>query len=41
MSTFKVNIDGKLGVVKDPFGKQGAPKYLTATLPLDGYGEHC
>jgi predicted chitinase len=37
-SAKKVNIGGKLGIVKDPFGKQGQPQYLGATLPLDGYG---
>jgi VCBS repeat-containing protein len=31
----KVNVGGKLGIVKDPFG---AAQYLGATLPLDGYG---
>jgi hypothetical protein len=29
---------GKLGVIKDPFGKLGAPEFIAATLPLDGYG---
>ena len=33
-----VNVGGKLGIVKDPFGKKGAPQYLGATEPLDGYG---
>ena len=37
-SAKKVAVGGKLGIVKDPFGKQGAPEYLAATLPLDGYG---
>ncbi|MFN7858070.1 MAG: hypothetical protein ACK5OA_16140 [Acidovorax sp.] len=37
-SAKKVAQGGKLGVVQDPFGKLGAPKYLGATLPLDGYG---
>ncbi|MEQ1526082.1 MAG: matrixin family metalloprotease [Gallionella sp.] len=34
----KVAIGGKLGIIADPFGKQGEAKYLGATLPLDGYG---
>ncbi|MDP3806284.1 hypothetical protein, partial [Hydrogenophaga sp.] len=29
---------GKLGIVRDPFGLQGQPTYLGATLPRDGYG---
>ena len=29
---------GKLGFVKDPFGKLGEPVFMGATLPLDGYG---
>jgi hypothetical protein len=33
----RVAAGGKLGVVKDPFGKLGVPEYLGATLPLDGY----
>jgi len=37
-SAKKVAVGGKLGIVKDPFGKQGSPEYLGATLPLDGYG---
>jgi hypothetical protein len=37
-SAKKVAVGGKLGIVKDPFGKQGEPEYLGATLPLDGYG---
>ena len=37
-SAKKVAVSGKLGIVQDPFGKLGAPKYLGATLPLDGYG---
>ena len=37
-SAKKVAAGGKLGIVQDPFGKLGAPKYLGATLPLDGYG---
>jgi len=37
-SAKKVNVGGKLGIVKDPFGTQGQPQYLGATLPLDGYG---
>lgn len=31
----QVNVGGKLGIVQDPFG---TPKYLGASLPLDGYG---
>jgi len=34
-SAKKVNVGGKLGIVKDPFGK---PEFIGATLPLDGYG---
>ncbi|MHB8166398.1 MAG: Ig-like domain-containing protein, partial [Sulfuricella sp.] len=34
-SARKVNVGGKLGIVKDPFG---TAEYLGATLPLDGYG---
>ncbi|MFN0318260.1 MAG: Ig-like domain-containing protein, partial [Burkholderiales bacterium] len=34
-SAKSVNVGGKIGVVKDPFG---AAQYLGATLPLDGYG---
>ncbi len=34
-SAKKVNVGGKLGIVKDPFGQA---EYLGATLPLDGYG---
>ena len=30
-----VAVGGKLGIVQDPFG---TPKFLGATLPLDGYG---
>ncbi|WP_346949032.1 Ig-like domain-containing protein [Dyella sp.] len=37
-SAKKVAVGGKLGIVKDPFGKLGTPQYLGATLPLDGYG---
>jgi VCBS repeat-containing protein len=37
-SAKKVAVGGKLGIVKDPFGQQGSPEYLGATLPLDGYG---
>ncbi|MES2205595.1 MAG: tandem-95 repeat protein [Pseudomonadota bacterium] len=37
-SAKKVSVGGKLGIVKDPFGLNGEPKYLAATLPLDGYG---
>ncbi|MFN6132307.1 MAG: Ig-like domain-containing protein [Synechococcaceae cyanobacterium] len=37
-SAKKVNVGGKLGIVKDPFGLRGAPQYLGATVPLDGYG---
>jgi hypothetical protein len=37
-SAKKVAVGGKLGVVQDPFGKRGQPKFLGATLPLDGYG---
>jgi YD repeat-containing protein len=37
-SAKKVNVGGKLGVVKDPFGINGTPEYLGATVPLDGYG---
>jgi predicted chitinase len=37
-SAKKVAVGGKLGIVKDPFGKLGTPAYLGATLPLDGYG---
>lgn len=37
-SAKKVAVGGKLGIVKDPFGKNGNPEYLGATLPLDGYG---
>ncbi|WP_374326246.1 tandem-95 repeat protein [Azonexus sp.] len=37
-SAQKVALGGKLGIVKDPFGKQGTPQYLGATVPLDGYG---
>ena len=37
-SAKKVAVGGKLGIVKDPFGKQGSPEFLGATLPLDGYG---
>jgi hypothetical protein len=37
-SAKKVNVGGKLGIVKDPFGLRGAPEYLGATVPLDGYG---
>lgn len=32
----KVALGGKLGIVKDPFGKQGLPQFMGATLPLDG-----
>ncbi|MGQ0710116.1 MAG: matrixin family metalloprotease [Rhodoferax sp.] len=34
----KVAQGGKLGIVQDPFGLKGKPRYLGATLPLDGYG---
>ncbi|ULU23434.1 tandem-95 repeat protein [Dyella terrae] len=34
----KVNVGGKLGIIKDPFGLLGTPQYLEATLPLSGYG---
>ena len=37
-SAKKVAVGGKLGIVKDPFGKKGTPEFLAATLPLDGYG---
>jgi hypothetical protein len=37
-SAKRVAVGGKLGVVKDPFGKNGAPEFLGATLPLDGTG---
>jgi predicted chitinase len=37
-SAKKVAVGGKLGIVRDPFGKLGVPEYLGATLPLDGYG---
>ena len=37
-SAKKVALGGKLGIVKDPFGKQGQPQFMGATLPLDGYG---
>jgi hypothetical protein len=37
-SARKVNVGGKLGIVKDPFGLRGTPQYLGATVPLDGYG---
>ena len=37
-SAKKVAVGGKLGIVKDPFGKNGDPQFLGATLPLDGYG---
>ena len=29
-------IGGKIGVIEDPFGKAGAPKYLGATTPIVG-----
>ncbi|WP_168921806.1 tandem-95 repeat protein [Polaromonas vacuolata] len=35
-SAKKVNVGGKLGIVKDPFGAN--PQFMGATLPLDGYG---
>ncbi|MBK7003103.1 MAG: tandem-95 repeat protein [Rhodoferax sp.] len=35
-SAKKVAVGGKLGIIKDPFGT--SPKFLGATLPLDGYG---
>jgi len=38
VSAKKVAVGGKLGIVKDPFGQQGDPEFLGATLPLDGYG---
>ncbi|UUZ69425.1 Ig-like domain-containing protein [Polaromonas sp. P2-4] len=37
-SAKKVAVGGKLGIVKDPFGKNGEPQFIGATLPLDGYG---
>ncbi|RJS04828.1 hypothetical protein XnspCFBP7698_00750 [Xanthomonas sp. CFBP 7698] len=37
-SAKKVSVGGKLGIIRDPFGKQGNAQYLGATLPLDGYG---
>ncbi|MHB8166023.1 MAG: dockerin type I domain-containing protein, partial [Sulfuricella sp.] len=37
-SAKKVAVGGKLGIVQDPFGKNGVPQFLGATLPLDGYG---
>ena len=37
-SAKKVSAGGKLGFVKDPFGKLGEPVFMGATLPLDGYG---
>jgi len=37
-SAKKVAVGGKLGIVKDPFGLQGDPEFIGATLPLDGYG---
>ncbi|WP_127159914.1 Ig-like domain-containing protein [Xanthomonas arboricola] len=37
-SAKKVSVGGKLGIIRDPFGKQGTAQYLGATLPLDGYG---
>ena len=37
-SAKKVALGGKLGIVKDPFGKLGQPQFMGATLPLDGYG---
>jgi hypothetical protein len=38
VSAKKVAVGGKLGIIQDPFGKKGSPKFLGATLPLDGYG---
>jgi hypothetical protein len=29
-------IGGKIGVIRDPFGRQGAPKYMGATTPIPG-----
>jgi len=37
-SAKKVAVGGKLGIVKDPFGNDGAPEFMGATLPIDGYG---
>jgi hypothetical protein len=34
-SARRVAVGGKLGIIQDPFG---TPKFLGATLPLDGYG---
>jgi hypothetical protein len=33
---FGKQIGGKIGVIRDPFGKKGAPKYLGATTPIPG-----
>ncbi|MBC3936228.1 cadherin-like domain-containing protein [Undibacterium sp. CY7W] len=38
VSAQKVAVGGKLGIIQDPFGKKGDPKFLGSTLPLDGYG---
>ncbi len=38
VSAKKVAVGGKLGIIQDPFGKNGTPKFLGVTLPLDGYG---
>ena len=37
-SAKRVAVGGKLGIVRDPFGLLGAPQFIGATLPLDGYG---
>ena len=34
-SAKQVNFGGKIGIIQDPFG---TPKFMGATLPLDGYG---
>ena len=34
-SAKQVNVGGKIGIIQDPFG---TPKFMGATLPLDGYG---
>jgi len=31
-----VQSGGKIGVIQDPFGRNGAPKYLGATTPING-----
>ena len=33
-----VNVGGKIGIIRDPFGKLAAPVYLGATIPFHGYG---